>query len=102
MTEVTPLVQPPVEDIRNAAMIAESWALLNEDRGERIPAETLWDIARLLRHALAQLGEPNEAAIQAARLWFPLLPNEARDCVAAILDAQLRGAAPPQHPHEGP
>ena len=103
MTDVTPIQQPPIEDIRNATMIAESWALLNEDRGERIPAETLRDVARLLRHALAQLGEPNEAAIQTAyALIFgsdeatPESLRVARDEAAAILDAQLRGAPPPQ------
>jgi len=108
MTDVTPLVQPPVEDLRNALQIAEAQIEVADigmgPMSELVP--TFESIARLLRHALAQLGEPNTAAIDAAKVVLRernalagFADDEvryARDCAAAILDAQLRGAPPPQ------
>ena len=109
MTDVTPLVQPPVEDLRNALQIAVCQCVPPHSERERDMALAFVDVARLIQHALAQLGEPNEAAIQTAyALIFgsheatPESLRVARDEAAAILDAQLRGAPPPQHPHEGP
>ena len=116
MTEVTPL--HPVETVegalRNALTIAELWAVgvlvqATPQAQVEITAELTAahrDVARLLRHALAQLGEPNTAAIDAAKVVLRernalagFADDEvryARDCAAAILDAQLRGAPPPQ------
>ena len=99
MTNVTPLQQPPVEDLRNALTIAELW----KDEVLRLPAgehsQALYDIARLIRHALDQLGKPNEAAIQAAKLFVDAAGPEhwerqARDCAAAVISKQLRGVSP--------
>ena len=56
MTDVTPLVQPPIEDLRNALMIAEAWG--SPDLSDAETQVAFESVARLLRHALAQLGEP--------------------------------------------
>jgi len=107
MTEVTPL--HPVETVegalRNALTIAEMGRdgyLHDEVR------EGYQDLARLLRHTLNGLSEPNATAIQTAyALIFgsdeatPESLRVARDEAAAILSSQLRGAPPPQHPHTG-
>jgi len=98
MPNVTPLIQPPVEDLRNALQIAQLWNDYGPypNSGGKRP---FGDIARLLRHALEGLGEPNEAALQAAMPWVhddspydagPLAKRRAaRDLAAAILNAQL-------------
>jgi hypothetical protein len=58
-------------------------------------------VARLLKHALEQLGEPNLAAVQATEIlvreWHgtPDAQRSARDTAAGILWAQLTGAVPP-------
>lgn len=97
---VQPLVQPPVEDIRNAAQIAQSWAESRALSGSPY-GDAFGDVARLLKHALAQLGEPNFASIQAAATMLRDAPGPgdptdfenryARDTAAVILNAQLRG-----------
>jgi len=109
MTDVTPLVQPPIEDIRNAAMIADSWASLPTLRKDPdMIRAALQDIGRLLKHALAQLGEPTAETVSEALVLMRCLSafgslnapsvteREARDIASAILNQQLRGAPPPQ------
>lgn len=96
-TPVTPIQQPPVEDLLNALQIAQAWY----DQTGMLP---YGDIARLIRHALDQLGEPNLASIQAAATMlreaqaesqgFAVNQRYARDAAAAILKAQLTGAIP--------
>jgi hypothetical protein len=107
MTDVTPL--HPVETVegalRNALTIAEMGRdgyLHDEVR------EGYQDMARLLRHTLNGLSEVSPAAVSEALVLIRCLPayaglealtvteREARDIAAAILDAQLRGAPPPQ------
>jgi len=123
MTEVTPL--HPVETVegalRNALTIAELWAVgvlvqATPQAQVEITAELTAahrDVARLLRHTLSGLSEVSPAAVSEALVLIRCLPayaglealtvteREARDIAAAILDAQLRGAPPPQHPHTG-
>ena len=113
MTDVTPIQQPPLEDLQNARYIAQLWADAGDGETEaaRAFASTC---ERLIDHALAGLGEPNEAAVSEALVMIRCLPayrsltapglteREARDICAVIVAAQLRGAPPPQHPHEGP
>ena len=99
MTNIIPMhSQETVEGaIRNALQIAQVWEQ-DAYRGDR-PA--FLNIARLLRHALEQLGEPNLAAVQAAevllREWHgtPDEQRSARDTAAGILHAQMTGAVPP-------
>lgn len=102
MTNVTPIQQPAIADIRNALQLAQ----LGADGHYREGPQTFGDIARLLEHALEQLSEPNEAAIRVTtRILhagmgdraFTLLPDGhrmARDTSAAILYAQVTGCAP--------
>ena len=94
---MTPIQQPPIEDLRNALQVASLW--LELPPGDSEHGKAFADVARLLRHALEGLGEPNEAALQAAMPWVhddspydagPLAKRRAaRDLAAAILNAQL-------------
>ena len=103
MTNVTPLVQPPRDDIVNALYIAElggDGQYGGNNRYDEV-SSAFQDIARLLKHALEQLGEPNLAAVQATEIlvreWHgtPDGQRSARDTAAGILHAQLTGAVPP-------
>ena len=104
----TPPPQPPVEDLRNAAQIAQAQA--DAWQGQSTPTWAAFQrIADLLRHALAGLSEPNEAAIQATMpwLWAPDYATEEqrqrnrRDCAAAILKAQISGGPTIVEPQPG-
>jgi hypothetical protein len=102
MANVTPLVQPPVEDIRNALQIAQLWVEANPVQRFVLDAPmAMGDIARLLKHALEGLSEPSLAAVQATEIlmreWHgtPDGQRSARDTAAGILWAQLTGAVPP-------
>lgn len=105
MTTVTPLQQPPIEDLRNAQMIADMWALPIPAGRSMDTAEAqgaFGDIARLVRHAIEGLSDPNLAAVQAAEILTREIEEstavdrlrEARDLAAAILRAQLTGEIP--------
>ena len=78
-------------------MIADLWA---QHAGDRDSRGAIGDIARLLRHALEQLGEPNLAAVQATEIlvreWHgtPDAQRSARDTAAGILYAQMTGKVP--------
>src|SRR5882724_9858704 len=97
---VQPLVQPPIEDIRNAAQIANGWAESPEVREWRANARAFEDIARLLRLAIVKLSEPNLAAMQAGEIllkeWSgtPEPQRQLRDTIAGILRAQVTGEIP--------
>jgi len=102
MTNVTPIQQPAIEDLRNALMIAELGPdLFHHIDHEQDAGSAFGDITRLLRHALEQLGEPNLAAVQATEIlvreWHgtPDEQRSARDTAAGILHAQMTGAVPP-------
>jgi hypothetical protein len=110
MTDVTPIQQPPLEDLQNALQI-----LQEVQRGILIIANESpqWDWSELLagqkraqellRHALAQLGE-----IPLHVVALTLREMKANDCsysgddvrdarmarklAAMVIDAQLRGA----------
>lgn len=102
MTNVQPIQQSIVEDLRNALTIAG----MGRDRyfGVHPPSNdaigAFGDIARLLRHALDQLGEPNLAAVQAAEIlvreYHGSLDDQrnARDVAAGILKAAVTGEIP--------
>src|SRR4029077_5325827 len=86
--------------LRNALTIASVWAD-PAIRGEPEINDAFASITRLLKHALAGLGEPNESAVRAAGLMFGFdlalhnaenVRREARDAAAAVISAQLRGA----------
>ena len=104
MANVTPLhSQETVEGaLRNALQIADAYAELAPrplSNGDQAQADAFASIARLIRHALDQLGKPNEAAIQAAKLFVDAAGPEhwerqARDCAAAVISKQLRGVSP--------
>lgn len=105
MTNMTPIQQPAIEDIRNAVQIAEIRA---HERLTGAPdiRNAFAAIAVLLRHAMEQLGEPNEAAIRVTQeilhagmgeRAFDLLPDGhriARDTASSILYAQMTGFSP--------
>src|SRR5258706_16468053 len=105
MTTVTPLVSPPLDDIRNAAQIAEAWAgisqgQVDQEEGDPGPYFAFRDIARLIRHALESLSEPSLAAMQAGEIllkeWSgtPEPQRQLRDTIHGILNAQLTGEIP--------
>ena len=106
MTNVTPIQQPPIEDIRNALQIAQLWIEANPaQRAATFAPTALGDIARLLKHALEGLSEPSLAAVQAAATMLReaggaydneghVEPRYARDAAAVILHAQLTGEVP--------
>jgi len=95
MTTLHPIRQSPVEDLRNALQIAELWTGAGPD------ADAARDIARLLRHAISQLGEPSLETVQAASTLvresdgFREDPRWIRDLCQGILDAQIKGTIPP-------
>lgn len=102
MPNIQPIQQPCLEDLKNALTIAE----MGRDRyfGVHPPSNdaigAFGDIARLIRHALEQLGEPNLAAIQAGEVLLkewqgtPDERRSLRDTIQGILTAQLSGIVP--------
>lgn len=92
MTDVQPIVQPAIENIKNAAAIAHAWASPRLQNEPEI-ADAFAGIARLLKDAIGQLGQPNEAAVAALRAWDQhYSQRDARDAAAVVLKAQLTGA----------
>lgn len=93
-----PLVQPPVEDLKNCLQIANAWA----EGQPPLTAQAFVRIAQLIRHALEQLGEPNLASIQAAAVMLREheglgahdQQRDARDVAAVILRAAVTGEIP--------
>ena|SRR6266550_1628840 len=98
MTNVTPIQQPPIEDLRNCLQIAQDWSRCELSAPDT--AQVFASIARLIRHALEQLSEPNLAAIQATEIlvreWHGSLEEHqnARDVAAGILRAAVTGEIP--------
>jgi len=98
-----PIRQPPIEDLRNALQIAEMGSAgsfgLAPEYENAIAAFS--DVARLLRHAISQLGEPSLETVQAASTLvresdgFREDPRWIRDLCQGILDAQIKGTIPP-------
>jgi len=92
--------QPPVEDLRNALQIVEMYGDPMV-QAPSFPDHALFaDIARLIRHALSQLGEPSLEAVQAAEVMIrewegSLEPRNIRDVAAVILHAAVTGQVPP-------
>jgi len=95
MTNVQPIQQPPIEDLRNALQITQ---FHSHERVNGSPAFD--DIARLLRHAIMGLSEPNLAAMQAGAILLaewqgtPEPQRQLRDTIQGILHAQLTGEIP--------
>jgi len=106
MTSLHPIRQAPAEDLRNALQIVEMYGdPMVQAPG--FPDHALFaDIARLIRHALEGLSEPNEASLKVSReilraalgSAFELLPESGerwvRDTVAVIVRAQITGVSP--------
>jgi len=84
--------------LRNALQIAEGFSNYRGDSFE--DREAFSDIARLIRHALSQLGEPSLEAVQAAEVMIrewegSREPRNVRDVAAVILHAAVTGNVPP-------
>jgi len=104
MTTVTPLISPPLDDIRNAAQTAGAFAEIYAARLGLPPSNEIEAafvrIARLLKHAIEGLSEPSLAAMQAGevllREWSgtPEPQRQFRDTIQGILNAQLTGEIP--------
>lgn len=95
MTSITPITQSAAESLRNALTIAQLGRTGGSEMG---------DIARLLRAALAKLGEPSPRMIEAVRAvvgGYSSLPEQFetldemdrywRDNAAIILRAAVEG-----------
>jgi len=99
-TPVTPLRQPPAEDLRNALQIAEAWLSVNLPHDPEARA-AFASVARLIRAALDKLAEPSPEVIAATQrtlqIWRGLESGQeaeqARDVAAVILRAALTGEA---------
>lgn len=107
MTQTIPITQSPHEDLLNALQIADAVAhvVAHDPKGDKDMLQVLEGIARLIRHAMEQFGEPNLAAVQAAATMLRELgantddPTNfenryARDTAAAILKAAMSGEIP--------
>lgn len=104
MPNVQPIQQPCLEDLKNALTIADFWQMGMEGVPLIDTQRAFRDIARLIRHALSQLEEPNAAAIHDATVMlraaigptaFDLAePRLPRDVASVILHAQLTGLSP--------
>lgn len=102
MPNVTPIQQPPVEDLRNGLMICEAWE--SPELSDSETAVAFASVARLIRHAIEGLSEPNLASVQATAILLREARNElpgvadepryARDTAAAILHAAVTGVVP--------
>src|SRR5712664_758296 len=101
---VQPIQQPVIEDLKNAQTMAELCG--QQLYGISQIKEDFASIARLIRHAIEGLSEPNLAAMQAGevllREWSgtPEPQRQLRDTIAGILHAQLTGEIPPTWSHE--
>jgi hypothetical protein len=87
--------QPIIESLRNAVAIAQAWSEPAVG-GEPEITDAFASIFRLLKQAMIQLGEPNDAAIHAADVMLRHTvgaPDRraSRDAASAILNGQLRG-----------
>lgn len=95
--------QPPAEDLRNALQVIG--AQLGAGNVPAMDYVAFESVARLIRHALDGLGEPNAAAIRAARSYLFRCEysvtggdlhnygeRDFRDCAAAVIRAQLSGS----------
>lgn len=102
MTPVVPIQQPPIEDLRNALQIAQACG--DDPLVYEGVTNIFKDIARLIRHAIEGLSEPNAAAIRDATVMlraamgptaFELAePRLARSVAEVILHAQVTGYSP--------
>src|SRR5712664_2430470 len=111
MTNVTPLhsQETVVGALRNALMIAQEWGRLDWGSAMTVPNAALKDsiasheaVARLIRHAIEGLSDPNLAAVQAAATMLREAPENpssrySRDTAAAVLRAAVTGEIPPTH-----
>lgn len=97
MTPITPLKAPALADLKNALQLASVYG--DKDVADSDAKQALDRIRGLIAQALAKLGEPNNAAVEAAVLMFAELPpfgdetfpRKARDAAAVILHAALTG-----------
>lgn len=102
MPNVQPIQQSAGEDLKNALTIAEMGALgyYGDSPAHREVTAAFADIARLLAHALVQLGEPSLSAMQAGEILLkewqgtPEPQRQLRDTLAGILAAQVSGIVP--------
>lgn len=101
MANVTPIQQSPIEDLRNLAQIASWWEDVSEYSDRMDAAKAAFQgIARLVRHAIEGLSEPNLAAMQAGEIlireWHGQFEDRRnlRDTIQGILQAQLSGVVP--------
>lgn len=96
-TPVTPLRSPALADLQNAMQIADVYA--GKDIADSDAKQALGRVRKLVAQALASLGEPNGAAVQAARPFTGRNDmsdvvgdyRRARDAAAVILHAALTG-----------
>jgi hypothetical protein len=97
---MTPLRSPALADLQNALQLCVVYGDTKTISAESAQQQ-LDRIRGLIAQALAKLGEPNEAAIQAAKpFMFSLasppshdaeITRDARDCVAVVIHAALTG-----------
>lgn len=104
MTPVTPLVQPPVEDLRQIAQIAQAWAQVSGPTDD--VGRAFIRVALLVQDILAKLGEPHPVTVSEALVLVRCLPaygslsapsvteREARDLAAAITRTALTWELP--------
>lgn len=88
-TTVTPLRQPPIEDLRNVLQLVACYT--SPDVADSDAKAALVRIQHLVAHAITNLGEPGNVALQVARKVFPETYSErdVRDYTAAILHAAV-------------
>lgn len=80
---VTPLRQPPAEDLRNAAAIANAAAQLGGSRKD------FARITELIGRAFEKLAEPPQIAIERVQAFNELQQRDARDVAAVVITAAL-------------
>jgi hypothetical protein len=91
-TPITPLRSPAIADLRNALQLAVTYG--SKDVADSDAKQALGRIQGLVARVIAQLGEPNEAAVATVQVFHPQLGwRNARDVAAAIIYAAVTGNA---------
>ncbi|SRR6266550_1136481 len=100
MANVTPLTQSPHESLLNALQIAQLW---EHRQGRNLDSGIPFtDIARLLRDALAKMGEPHPHTVELTRRYLEasahdfgdVTDQEARDLAMVVITSALKWEAP--------
>src|SRR5688572_9987409 len=84
MTPVTPIRQPPIEDLRNALQICIAYADPNVADSDAM--RQLERVKQLIQAANDKLGEPHERTVEAALRFLSggVNRDEARDLCAVV------------------